>query len=89
MRELATSARRTATVTISGGGVTRTISVTQAANRQDVVVEPVPPAGNTPGHLILCPGIPAYDPFGGSFLIVFPPGINGGNWAKKSIVRLL
>jgi hypothetical protein len=68
-------AQRTATVTISGGGITRTVSVTQSGETQDVVVEPGNPTEGGSDYLILRLGIPTDDPFSGTFLVIFPPGM--------------
>jgi hypothetical protein len=73
-----TGAARTATVTVSGGGVTRTVSVAQdeAEEEQSVVVDPTPPTDGEQGYLILRLGIPTDDPFSGTFLVILPSGMS-------------
>jgi hypothetical protein len=67
---------RSATITVAGGGITRTVSIAQAAAAQDVVVDPVPPANGAQSYLVLRLGIPTDDPFSGTFLVVLPPGMS-------------
>jgi hypothetical protein len=71
-----TGTQRTATITFAGGGLVRTINVTQAAGGQDVFVDPVPPSNGEQSYLILRLGIPTDDPLSGTFLVILPPGMN-------------
>jgi hypothetical protein len=69
---------RTATITVSGGGIERTITFTQVAGEQDVFVDPVPPTGDedTGGQLILRLNLPTDETISGSFRINLPMGLN-------------
>jgi hypothetical protein len=68
------SSARTAIITLTGGGITRTVSVTQAAGQQ-VVVEPVPPV--TPGNganISISLNVPSGEPFSVWFILTLPDG---------------
>jgi hypothetical protein len=65
---------RTATVTLTGGGITRTVSVTQAAGQQ-IIVDPSPPV--TPGNganISVSLNVPASEPFSARFILTLPDG---------------
>jgi hypothetical protein len=67
-------APRTATVTLTGDDITRTVSVTQAAGQQ-VVVDPVPPV--TPGNganISVSLNVPSSEPFSVWFILTLPDG---------------
>jgi hypothetical protein len=66
-----TGAARTATVTLVGGSVLRTITVTQAA-KQQIVVVPTPPGSGT--GLSLSLNIPVNEPFSVQFVLTLPTG---------------
>jgi hypothetical protein len=70
--------RRTATITVSGGSFERTITVTQPANDQDVLVDPIPRAADDKagGQLTLRLNIPTNEAIRGSFRITLPLGLN-------------
>jgi hypothetical protein len=63
---------RTATVTVSGGGLTQTVAVVQAAQQQ-VVVDPTPPEDGR-GTIEISLEIPVSEQFSITFTVTLPAG---------------
>jgi hypothetical protein len=63
---------RTDTVSVSGGGLTRTVAVSQEAAQQ-IIAEPEPPVGNQ-GKIEIALEIPINEPFSVTFAVSLPAG---------------
>jgi hypothetical protein len=79
---------RTATVTVSGGGLTHTVTVKQAAVQQQIVADPEPPEGDQ-GTIDISLRLPTNEQFTITFTFRLPAGFRLNEEATSLIAELL